>query len=79
VASPGNRAVELALGGRLLPVATLGPGEVIPSSLLGGESGKWCLQPISSRLELMVLPRVTAQQQLEPTTSGVGFSADRVL
>ena len=62
-ASPGNRAIEAALGGALLPIATLGPGEIILSSVLGDAASPpiaWCLQPTTA-LEVMIIPKTDFQ------------------
>jgi len=48
--------VKRHLGGPLLPIATLGPREVVFDNLLPSSSARWCLRPITT-VELLVIPR----------------------
>jgi len=56
VPSPLSATIYKALGANLVPVATLGPGEIVSENLFGVASARWCLQPVSE-LQLLVVPR----------------------
>ena len=70
-AVPGERAVRAALGGPLMPVATLAPLTCIMDNLLpglesdaaaaggegAGEEARWCLQPLHGHLECAFFPK----------------------
>ena len=67
-------AVEAALGGPLLPIATLGAKECITGNLLAPISkARWCLLPTST-LEVLIFPRKDWADCLKPQT--LAFAAE---
>ena len=65
---PSSAKVERVVGGGvspLVPVATLGPGEVLSENLLPHAHSRWCIKPIT-HLELLVVPRREWVDTLRP-------------
>lgn len=53
---PMTGMVEKHVGPHLT-AATLGPGEIIVDSLLLSTNARWCLQPASDKIEIIIFPR----------------------
>ena len=94
VPAPFKSAIIKKMGGGLVPIATLGPTEIISDNLLGATAptARWCLQPMGE-VEVLVLPRRcalvpspraepavgVAQRMLAPTPSLLRCSRVRAL
>ena len=69
---PPRREVEahlLAGGGRLLPVAELGPGEMIIGNVFSDRNARWCLAPSSLSVEVLLVPRKELLDSLKRETA----------
>lgn len=74
--SPFKSAILKKMGGHLIPIATLGPTEIIADNLLGSraQNARWCLQPLGE-MEVLVFPRRRLRYADVPAPPAVAAAA----